>query len=488
MYQTDLRGDLLITLLNGVGLVIGIFILYGLITRIMSIEALGEYLLVRRTAFSLVSILLVGINISLPYYIAQQNDSAYGVATLILFLVITVPLTAIISIIIYLGIFEGFSPTLALPFFFLTIAYAFQASAYGLLRGNLNILGAGLLQLIGTGLVPIFVFVLGKQLGIPLILLTIGSITFVLSLSVYLMKLGSVSFRLDLKQARQLLAYGFQRVPTFIADFILLAGVPLLIAGTAGKAGIAYVNSGISFIRLFMVTVMPLSIVLLPRFTKAIMAGHQASITRGLEILCRTIILIGLPLTLCLYVNTPVILNLWLGSDNEVGVRVVQVVILALPFYLLMETLRSPVDAASAKGYNSIIHGAGALTLLLMYFGLRLGNVSSIEAGAISFCAGYIVVAAASLYYSRRFYQIRILGLWYLLTVGTAVSVFYLFHVLIRHHLSDLASLIVGGVGMSMMLGMYFWKSRSEWILELKKLVLLGAEEGSSAASVVDHG
>ncbi|GAF95971.1 unnamed protein product, partial [marine sediment metagenome] len=145
-----------------------------------------------------------------------------------------------------LGILSGFPPELAIPFFIFTTAYTFQALTYGLLRGHLNILGANLLQLLGTGIIPISIFIIVYGRGMPLIFITIGLGTVTLSTVTYFLKMGRGYYTVDWQKMWQLLTYSIQRVPTFAADFILIAGVPLLIVSEVSKAEVAYVNSGIS--------------------------------------------------------------------------------------------------------------------------------------------------------------------------------------------------------------------------------------------------
>ncbi len=473
-FRLGIKGDLAVTFINGLGLITGILILYGLIARIMGLEALGEFLLVRRTAFSLMNVLLLGMNIGLPFYISRGGDNTYGTSALLLFGLLTVPLVSVAAVALDLGILSGFPPELALPFFIFTTAYTFQALTYGLLRGHLNILGANLLQLLGTGIIPISIFFIVYDLGMPLIFVTIGLGTVTLSAVAYFVKMGRGYYTVDWQNMWQLLTYSIRRVPTFVADFILIAGVPLLIVSEVSKAEIAYVNSGISLIRLFLIMVYPLNLVLLPRVSKALAAGKKAPVSRNLEVLCKTVLLIGIPLAALLSVNGSVILEVWLGSGSTTGIRAVQLIVLALPFYLLMEVLRSPIDAASSRAYNSLAHGAAALALLITFYGLKTAGMAGIEAGVISFVVGYLTVAAASLYYTHKIYRISILCPSYLLTVAGITGCFLLLHYSIDAVLPEFWSFLVSGVVLMIALGLYLTKSRSGWVAGLRLLMIAG--------------
>ena len=285
--------------------------------------------------------------------------------------------------------------------------------------------------------------------------------------------MGPGSYVVDWPKVWQLLTYGVQRVPGFLAQFILMGGVPLLILSQTGKADIAFVNSGISLIRLFLVGVGPMGIVLLPRLSKALAANQRARVAGGLEVLGKTTFLVGVALALFLSMNSAALLSVWLGNKGVAGAEVVRLIVLALPFYLLMVVLRSPIDAASARGYNSLVCGTAALALLVIFYGLRLAGLAGVEAGAISFVAGHLTGAVACLYYTRKFYGISIINTWYLITVLGAVAFCYAIIYSVNALVSGLLSLLLGGIALLMALGLFFLKSRSAWIVDFRSLVMI---------------
>ena len=459
------------TMLNGLAIITGVFVLNGLISRSLGIDALGEFLLVRRTALTILGVFLLGMSIGLPYYIAQGEDKSYGASGLMLFMILTVPFIGLVSAALRRGVLSGFPPEFALPFFLFTAAYALQALAYGLLRGHLNMLGANLLQLLGTGLIPIGAFILFRDQGIVPILLATGVGTFFVSGFVYFRKMGLGYYALDRSKTQRLLTYGIQRVPSFLAQFILLAGVPLLILPDSSKAEIAYFISGLSLLRLFLVVVGPLGIILLPWLSKAMTAGEEAPMAQNLDVLGKAVLLIAVPLALFLSMNSSIILTIWLGSGSEAGARIVQLVVLALPFYLLMEVLRSPIDAGSTKGYNSVIYGLAALALLIFFYGLKNLGLASVAAGVISFIAAQVTAAVASLYYSHKFYGINVLSPGYLLTILGAMAFSSLFFYVVGAFASGLGAFLIGGTALVSASGLYFARARSEWVVELRSLV-----------------
>ena len=85
--KLSFKNDLGITIFNGFIVIIGIFLLNGYIARVLGIEYLGEYLLLRTVVLSIIGVLLIGMNISLPTFIAKGKDHT-SEATLIIFLCI----------------------------------------------------------------------------------------------------------------------------------------------------------------------------------------------------------------------------------------------------------------------------------------------------------------------------------------------------------------------------------------------------------------
>jgi len=464
-------GDLSLTLINGMGVMLGVFLLAGFIARDMGIEALGTYLLIRRTSLTMMGIVLLGLNTGLPFYISRKGEQAYGTASLLIFAMLCIPLIALVSGVLHSGTLSGYPRDLALPYFVFTVGYGLQQLAFGLFRGQFNMLGANLVHIIGTGLIPIGIFVLLPNRSLSTLLIAMGLGTFIFSGGAYFAKMGWKFFRVGGDKPKQLLSYGLQRLPSAVAYFILLGSVPLLILGETSKANIAYVNSGISLMRVILVGASPLGILLLPRISKALAEGRKSHITQGLDVLTKAVILVGALVAIFLIMHSSALLRLWLGSGGEAGARVVQVIVLALPFYVLMEVLRAPIDAASARGYTSIVYGTAALSLLIVFYGLRATGLDALSAGVISFVVAHVTGAAGSLFLAFKFYDINTLNVRYLATVLVMLGIATVLLHAIQSVLVGPAALLVGGAALVVMLGLYFAASKSDWVVGFRSLV-----------------
>ena len=175
--KLSLRNDFIVTGLNGISTVFGLFLVSGYMARSLGLDILGEYLFLRRIVTSFVGVLLLGMNITIPILIAKNRNSAIGDAAIIIFLFVTVP---IIFGLKGLGNFYFFSGSLSLPHTLFILGFCFLTLTYSLYRGHLNLLGANLLQFIAGTIFSIISVYIATSL--EQFLLIIGSSMFFLSL------------------------------------------------------------------------------------------------------------------------------------------------------------------------------------------------------------------------------------------------------------------------------------------------------------------
>ena len=84
---------------------------------------------------------------------------------------------------------------------------------------------------------------------------------------------------------------------------------------------------------------------------------------------------------------------------------ILRFVILALPFYTFAGLTRSPLDAISERGYNSIIYGLAAISMVIIIFiGIILEKDLLITA-LYSFIVSHIIAGIVSAYYIQKLYN-----------------------------------------------------------------------------------
>ena len=437
------KADIIVTLLSSLVVIGSVFVLNGLIARIHGINILGEFLLIKRTLSAFVGILLIGMNVGLPNYLSRNFEKSYGDNSFLLFIIITIPLTIIfIGSICWLGI-TGFNSDHLWIYVIFSLSISAQFITYALYRGYLNMIGANIFQLLGTAVIPIIVFAF--VLDIYTALLWIGlSVLIIMLLSFIKCNKGISVSAINAHQSKEIIKYGIERIPSFLSQFILLAGIPIFLANTVDIQSVAYFNSSLSLVRLSLIVVGPIGMVLLPRLSNKIAAGAKDDVAKLLDILFKAGIVCSVIATVYCYINAPMILKLWLGQISETGIRILRLAILALPFYTFSGLTRSPIDAVSERGYNSLVYGFGALSMAIIIFIGRALQIDLLTTALFSFLISHIMTGIASSYYIKKLYLLRIWNFKLFCEIVFSIVIMYLVHYLVSQAVaSDLSQFMI---------------------------------------------
>tara|TARA_X000000368_G_scaffold417153_1_gene412771 strand:- start:1804 stop:3234 length:1431 start_codon:yes stop_codon:yes gene_type:complete len=399
--------DIMVTLINGIVVIGGIFILNGLIARLHGLHVLGEFLLVKRTISSSMGILLIGLNIALPNYLSRNFDKSYADNSYMLFLLATFPLTILSFILVIWSGINGFDQNYFWYYVIFSFGMSSQFMTYAIFRGYMNMIGANIFQLIGTAIIPILVFIYASTIHESLF--WIGSISIFVMISSFLFRNEGLRFyTINVDKIKKIFFYGFERVPSFISQFILLAGVPIFIAQKVDFDSVAYFNSSLSLVRLALIIVNPIGLVLLPRISNKVASGSLKEINKKLFILLKAGVFFSIIASIYCYANASIIFKYWLGSESYRGVRILQLTILALPFYTLAGLTRSPIDAISERGYNSIIYTISAIIMILFLYVGKLLDFNFLYTAIFSFVISYIIAAGLSMLVIKKFYKSKL--------------------------------------------------------------------------------
>jgi len=403
----SLKADLMVTLLNGVIVIGGVFVLNGLIARIHGLDVLGEFLLIKRTLSACVGILLVGMNIALPNYLSRNFEKSYGDNVFILFLIITVPMTILLIGGILLFNIKGFYSNQFWIYVLFSLGLSAQFITYALYRGYMNMIGANIFQLVGTAIIPIIVFTAVGTLNDGLF--WIGcSVTIIMVFAFLFRNKGIHLAAITFHHFKKIIIYGAERIPSFVAQFILLAGVPIYLAQKVNFESIAYFISSLSLVRLSLIIINPVGLVSLPRISNKLASGSIEVVTNNLIILFKAGIIISLIGTTYIYLNASLILKFWLGEIDNEGVKILELVILALPFYAFSGLTRSPIDAISKKGYNSIIYGIAAISMIIVIIVGGKFGYDLLSIALIGFLVSNIIAGFGSNYFIRKLYKVKL--------------------------------------------------------------------------------
>ena len=470
-HKLSFKSDFIVTFLNGLIVIGGVFILNGLIARIHGLELLGEFLLIKRTLSAVVGILLIGMNVGLPNYLSRNFQRSFGDISFILFIIVTIPLTVILIISILWFDITGFYSEHFWIYIIFSLGISAQFITYALYRGYMNMIGANIFQLLGTAIIPIivFTFVIDLYEGFS----WIGSCVLIVMIFAFIIRNKGINIHeINFEQSKKIIIYGLERIPSFVAQFILLAGIPLFLAQTVNFESVAYFNSSLSLVRLSLIIVNPIGMVLLPRISNKIASGAMDDVANFLNIFLKAGIVFSVIGTTYFYINAPLILTFWLGEVSETGITILRLTILALPFYTFSGLTRSPIDAVSEKGYNSLIYGLAAVVLItIIFIGKTLG-FDLLTTALVSFIISHIVAGLLGAYFIQRFYHNKLWNLELIrdIVIGTLI-IFLISHLFTLLNISTVSQLITTSV-IYVIVGIIIFKySKSGWIADLKSKI-----------------
>ena len=467
----SLKADLLVTLLNGVIVIGGVFALNGLIARIHGLDILGEFLLIKRTLSAGIGILLVGMNIALPNYLSRNFEKSYGDNAFILFLIVTIPMTIlVIAGILWFNI-KGFYSSDFWIYVLFSLGLSAQFITYALYRGYMNMIGANIFQLVGTAIIPIVVFTSVVTLNDGLF--WIGcSVTTIMVFAYLFRNKGIHIAAINFHQCKKIIIYGLERIPSFVAQFILLAGVPIFLAQKVNFESVAYFNSSLSLVRLALLIVNPIGMVLLPRISNKIATGSVDEVNNMLNILFKAGLVLSVIGTIYCYINASFILKFWLGTVSDAGVSILRLTILALPFYTFAGLSRSPIDAVSERGYNSLIYSLAAIAMITIIFIGNIFDCDFLETALTSFFISHIIAGLASAYFIQRLYKTKLWNFEIMRDIIGCVLIIYLInHLLSFARISDLTQLTIT-TAIYLVIGVFIFKYvKSGWIADLKAIM-----------------
>lgn len=340
----------------------------SLLGRYLGPALLGEYLLVRRVASWLQSVVVLPSGIALPRYVAASvkesgiNKRSYFFPALL----IGSALSALISICLIFGrvtvgrflLGSGDFAHLLVPISVTLVGLALHTVVFGYYQGDLSMIRASIIQALNLAVVPFACAIfLWRFHSISLIVDATGvaiiAISGIFALPIALGMTRHIAFAHFTHRSSELIHYGSSRM---VGDFGLqaLLSLPALIA--AHFVPIAAVSSlllGGSFLGVVSVATLPLGLILLSRVSRSIASNRSADLRERVEFMMAALVDLSTFVSLQMLVFSDVILKAWVGSRFLGGLLVVQIAIMTVPFYFLYSGLRSLVDAGAVKAYNT---------------------------------------------------------------------------------------------------------------------------------------
>lgn len=326
----------------------------------------SEYAVSRRTISFIQPLLLLGIGVAMPRYIAfsRSGDARftlgqYFTAAGILFFFTTV------SLLVITLIFQQALSSLAFgapeyaelifPLGLCVSGLMIHSWIYAFFRGNIRMVHANLLQVINLGIVPVCAFITGENCREVLMLTAYGWLM-VASFFV-LFAFPSLEWRKGelWSVMKELLYYGIQRVPGDLMIMGLLA-LPAYLAAhwfqddlmTAG-----YIAFAMSMLSMAGAAFGPVCLILLPQASNIIAKRDIQSLRKVFNNITLLTLALTIAGVLILLPFLKDVLELYLGAASEALLNAARLALIAVPGYCLYISLRSIIDAFYVRAINS---------------------------------------------------------------------------------------------------------------------------------------
>jgi O-antigen/teichoic acid export membrane protein len=366
MLKKLIRSDYVLTFLTEFIVLVAGVLVYKFAANLSGKDDFSEYAICRRTISFIQPLLILGLAVGIPRFIAyasgggsEKLEGTFFMAGLLVAISILFP---------SLLIFNVFSKQFSFLFFgdekfkylipYLSIMIAgmiFHALAYSYLRGKIWMKLANLFQLINIGLVPMIVFALFHTVND--VLLYTGLSWLCVSLIMVVVILFKIQWsRIDLRSSlKQLLNYGIQRVP---GDLVLAGFLALptyftahVVSDDLKTAG--YVAFSMTLLNMAGAAFGPISLILLPKASQAIVKKDFVQLKEFVRKLTTWTIVLTVAGIIFVELFAQQLIEIYLGAASSDLVLCVRIVILASLGYTVYISLRSILDAYYIKAVNT---------------------------------------------------------------------------------------------------------------------------------------
>ncbi len=410
--------DISLTFIAEAIVLVGFIFIYRLLATNFGPEGVGEYSLIRRVIAFLQPLLLLGLGVGLPRYIALSKDKPQRISYLRAgsLVIATFTLLFLVMVKLFSGHFaktffgSATQSNLILPFLLLLLGLIAHNITYSYFRGGLLAKKFNLLQIINLFLVPIIILILFKNVAITKIIgligITIFIIAFIFSLS-FIKDFFISTKKWQLKSSlKELLRYCLPRVPANFALAGLFSLGPILAAHFTSIEEVGYLSVGQSLLMGVVGIVTPLGIIILPKVSMLLSEGKEKTIKENLCFFIAGVFQCSTFACIQLLIFTDSIVKYWLGSKFFAAIPVMRIVLISTIFYAFYVAMRSVLDAIKVKPINSI-NLSVSLTMFLSIAGILLFPFklfSPIISLSIAFTCGLICLGTLTYFSIRRIY------------------------------------------------------------------------------------
>jgi O-antigen/teichoic acid export membrane protein len=405
-----LRSDFVITISAQVAVAVGGLLLYRLLALEKGAEGMASYVLVKQAVIFLYPAVALGLGTGVPRYVALGRDEEGAGER---YLLVSVALTGVAVAVASVGLLVSPRTTASLlfgdasreylvaPMVATLVATLVFQLVYGYYRGRSEFLMASAAQTLSIAALPVVLLVVipDEPIGRLISLMAIGVVASYALLGARPLVRALRSLRPQRARiaGRTLLDYGRRRVPGEYATVVLLAVPPLLAAHVAPLREVAYLTAGMYVIAVVTIAFQPVGLVFLPLLSRLCKDDFEEA-RRWVGRLAACSLHIAIFVTPQLLLFADVALHAWLGPDFEKAGPVIRITVAPVALYIFYLILRSALDAAAVKSYNSR-NNVIAVAVAAVAAGLSLGFdlTEPVKAIAASFAVGIVCLGALTL-------------------------------------------------------------------------------------------
>ena len=456
---------------------------------------LGLYTLERRSMALLQPLILLGLSVATPRYIASslgRGDRdhatyAHSGASLVAGLALVVSIAIFFlpgpTATLFFGDASQVGLARALAGF--ALATALYQITYSVFRGYVRVTSANLLELAVVGAIPLALAMMGPTDIVTLMWWMNAAIVAVTCVSAFsaFARAGRGHRLRQWARARgragELLRFGLSRTPGDLAVVGLFSIPPVAVVHFATAVEAGYTSVVVSAMNLVSVLAVPLGVLVLPRVALAV--GSAAGIPREqYRLLAQATLDLSLCLAALLVVAAPLLLAALLPRMPGSVVTALQIGAIGMPGYIFYVVFRSYLDAVDPRPVSSYATVLGVVCL-----GIALGPLLALDlvsgpVGASIALAVALITTGAVIGRALRRHLRLVIQLHTLAPLAATCAAICCGGVVIR----DASLGVVAGAGVvsAFVLAIVLCASGRPWVSTLVKLIRARAWRGESAA------
>lgn len=418
--KSDFGKDIIWTLLGQVSVMLVLLITNKVLSNILSVHDFGLFNIVKRSSSVLSFMLLGGLGISIPRYLAISLSQKNGYQTVgyiwafFYYMFFIVSLSFILYLLLYNNLWDIILGVDSLSFYIVVFLYSFvvaiSTSLYSFYRGIGRFKAFNLSQFFLQSLMLLpFLFSLQSVENIFLawtLILGAASIAFVLYElinNIQYLKKYSPSITLIKSKLKEISIYSFPRLGGDIFLFIYSAFPVIYIGRVVDLETASFYSVGVSLVTMVTPLFSFLGLILLPRVTKQVAENKIEESRILVRKLAVIYIFISLPVTALLFFVQDWLICFFFADKYLPAAGCSKIICLSVLPQALYYLYRNPNDAASKIPFNTLIMFVCLCMLIIgFYFTKSLAGFAwvyllvSFFQGLLSFLSWNIILKTKS--------------------------------------------------------------------------------------------